>query len=104
MSHSYQVYVGSLPTSVSKEQLQNLFSQVGEVIQIWINPSFKKITYGFVEFASVISAEDACEKFNDLKIDFAKIKVRISDRTKNQLKLKKKEPSLLLELAKKKRP
>ena len=101
MSHSYQVYVGNLPTSVSKEQLQNLFSQVGEVIQVWINPSFKKITYGFVEFASVISAEDACEKFNDLKLDFAQIKVRISDRTKNQLKLKKKEPSLLIELSQK---
>ena len=101
MSYSYQVYVGNLPTTISTEQLRNLFSQVGQVLNVWINPSFKKITYGFVEFDNVISAEDACEQFNDLKFDFAQIKVRISERTKNESKLKKKEPSVLLELPKK---
>ena len=90
MSYSYQVYVGNLPVTVTTEQLKNLFSQVGQVLHVWINPLFKKITYGFVEFDNVISAEDACKQFNDLKIDFAQIKVRISERTKNESKLKKK--------------
>ena len=51
----------------------------------------------FVEFDNVISAEDAYEQFNDQKLDFVQIKVRLSEQTKNELKLKKKEPSILLE-------
>ena len=90
MSYSYQVYVGNLPTTITTEQLKNLFSQVGQILNVWINPSFEKITYGFVEFDNVISAEDACKQFNDLKIDSEQIKVRISERTKNESKLKKK--------------
>lgn len=35
---TYSVYVGNLPTTVSTEQLKNLFSQVGEVLDVWINP------------------------------------------------------------------
>ena len=84
MSYSYQVYVGNLPTSITTEQLKDLFSQVGQVLHVWINTSFEKITYGFVEFDNVISAEDACERFNNLKLDSEQIKVRISERTKKQ--------------------
>ena len=90
MSYSYQVYVGNLSTTITTEQLKDLFSQVGQVLNVWIKPSFEKITYGFVEFDNVISAEDACKQFNDFKLDFAHITVRISERTKNEAKLKKK--------------
>lgn len=103
MSHSYEVYVGNLPTTVSTDELKTLFSQVGQVLKVWINLTFKKITYGFVKFDNIVSAEDACEQFNDLKLDFAQIKVKISEQTKNKLKLKKKEPGILLELPKKTR-
>ena len=34
---TYSVYVGNLPTTVSTEQLKNLFSQVGEVLDVWIH-------------------------------------------------------------------
>ena len=88
MSYSYHVYVGNLSTSITTQQLKDLFSQVGEVLNVWINQSNQKITYGFVEFDNVISAEDACKKFNEFKLDFSHITVRISDRTKNQSKLK----------------
>ena len=88
MSYSYQVYVGNLSTSITTEQLRDLFSQVGQVLNVWINRSNQKITYGFVEFDNVISAEDACKKFNESRLDFSHITVRISDRTKNQSKLK----------------
>ena len=88
MSYSYQVYVGNLPTSITTERLKDLFSQVGQVLNVWINRSNEKITYGFVEFDNVISAEDACKEFNELRLDFSNITVRISERTKNQSKLK----------------
>ena len=88
MSYSYQVYVGNLSTSITTEQLKDLFSQVGQVLNVWINRSNEKITYGFVEFDNIISAEDACKKFNELRLDFSHITVRISERTKNQSKLK----------------
>ena len=88
MSYSYQVYVGNLPASITTEQLRDLFSQVGQILNVWINRSNQTITYGFVEFDSVISAEDACKKFNEFRIDFSHITVRLSDRTKIQSKLK----------------
>ena len=49
MTHLYEVYVGNLSTTVSTEKLKDLFSQVGQVLDVWINPQFKKITYGFVK-------------------------------------------------------
>ena len=100
MPHSYEVYVGDLPITISKEQLENLFSQVGEVLNVWINQSFKKITYGFVEFTNVISAENACEQFNDLKLDFSQIKVRLSARCKQKLEVKVRTPNDNIELPK----
>ena len=36
MSYSYQVYVGNLSTAITTEQLKNLFSQVGQVLNVWI--------------------------------------------------------------------
>ena len=103
MTHFYQVYVGNLPATVSTEKLENLFLQVGQITNVWINPTFKKITYGFVTFPNIISAEEACKRFNDLKLDFSQIKVRLSEQTKHKLELKPKRPnnSILLELPKK---
>ena len=103
MPHSYEVYVGNLSVTVLKE-LKNLFSQIGEVSNVWINQSFKKITYGFVEFTNVVCAEEACIRFNDQKLDFSQIKVRLSTRTKQKLELKVRRPnnSILLEIPKKK--
>ena len=113
MRYCYDIYIGNLPTTVSTEQLKDLFSQVGEVVDIWINPRFNKITYGFVKFDNVISAEDACEQFNGQYLDSLQIKVRISEQTKRNLQVKSKIKSgnsltaapkregILLELSKK---
>ena len=99
----YEVYVGNLSISVSIEELKNLFSEVGKVSNVWINKSFKKITYGFVEFNNVYSAEQACIRFNDRILDFSKIKVRSLRRSKQKLELKVRRPnnSILLEILKK---
>ena len=72
---TYSVYIGNLPTTISTEQLTNLFSQVGQIVNVWINPSYEKITYGFIEFTDMASVKKACKQFNDLILDFCKIKV-----------------------------
>ena len=95
---TYEVYVGNLPTTVSTEKLKNLFSQVGQILDVWINPSYEKITYGFIKFANMVA-----KRFNDQKLDFFQIKVRLSEQTKLKLKFKPTRPnnSILLELPKK---
>ena len=88
MPYTYSVYVGNLPITVSTNQLKTLFSQCGEVLHVWVNQSFNKITYGFVEFTDFICAEKACTKFNSVSIDLSQIIVRLSDQTKQKLQLK----------------
>ena len=82
MTNSYDVYIGNLSTSVSIEKLRNLFSQVGQVLHVWINPLYKKVTYAFIEFANVFAAKEACKRFNNQQLDFYQIKVAISKRSK----------------------
>ena len=84
MTESYEVYVGNLVTSVSKQELQNLFLQVGQIVSIWINPIHKQITYGFIGFADLTAANEACEQFNNRELNLCKIKVKMSNRTKLQ--------------------
>ena len=102
MTARYDVYIGNLPATVSTEKLKDLFSQVGQIMHVWINESFKKITYGFIEFANLFAAEKACNQFNGHELDFFKITVKLSNQTKLQLKCKiRPEKSILLELPKK---
>ena len=75
---TYSVYVGNLPTTVSTEQLKNLFSQVGEVLDVWINPLYENITYGFIKFLTEVATQEACKQFNGLKLDYSQIKVNFS--------------------------
>ena len=106
MTNYYEVYVGNLSTTISKEKLKDLFCQVGQISRVWINQSFKKITYGFIGFANLVAAEEACKRFNGQKLDFFRITVRLSDQTKLKLKYKTKRPnnSILLELPQKPAP
>ena len=98
-----EVYIGNLQTTVSTEKLKNLFSQVGQISHVWINPSYEKITYGFIEFANAAAVEEACKRFNGQKLDFFEIKVRLSEQTKKKKKFKAERPnnSILLEIPKK---
>ena len=98
-----EVYIGNLSTTVSTEKLKNLFSQVGQILHVWINPSYEKITYGFIQFANPAAVEEACKRFNGQKLDFFEIKVRLSEQTKVKKKFYPTRPnnSILLELPKK---
>ena len=106
MNNHYDVFIGNLPTTVSTERLQDLFSQVGKINHIWINRSFTKVTYGFIGFDNLYATEKACNRFNNEKLDSFKITVRVSKQTKLKLTNKPKRPndSILLELPKKKGP
>ena len=109
MDDHYDVFIGNLQSTISTERLRDLFSQVGKINRIWINKSFEKITYGFIGFDNLYTAEEACNRFNNEKLDSFKITVRISEQTKLKLAAKPKRPnrpnrpnnSILLELPKK---
>ena len=102
MENSYDVYVGNLSVVVSVERLRNLFSQVGEILSIWINQNHEKFTYGFIGFCHLIDARKACEQFNNQIIDEFVIKVKLSTKTEQKLKnsIRKKRDGILLELPK----
>ena len=103
MNNCYDVYIGNLSTTVSVERLKNLFSQVGKILSIWINQKNKRVTYGFIGFSNLIAAEEACKRFNDQKLDYFAIKVKLSKKTELKLKYRPKRPNgtILLELPKK---
>ena len=108
---TYSVYVGNLPTTVSTEQLKNLFSQVDEVLDVWINPLYGNITYGFIKFSTEVATQKACKQFNGVKLDNCQIKVNFSmKKTESSNKLSnqssytyKDDDSILLELPQKTR-
>ena len=102
MTEYYQVYVGNLPTSVSKERLDELFSTLGDVRDIWINPKHSILTYAFVGFDDLNTCNEACKRYDNYELDFFKLKVKRSFKAIAFGK-QKKEKGILLELPKKTR-
>ena len=72
MTESYQIYVGNLPANVSKQQLEELFSQLGDVVNIWINRKYKALTYAFIGFNDLDTANEACKRFDNYELDFSR--------------------------------
>ena len=111
MDNCYSIYIGNLSITVSKERLQNLFFEVGEISSIWINYRHKTVTYAFIAFNHLIDAKKACEQFNNRELDKLIIKVNLSKKTEQKLKnstklklkyaIKRPNNSILLELPKK---
>lgn len=69
---SKKLYVGSLPYSVTEEELQNLFSQYGKIESVRI--IVDKFTgqskgFGFVEMADGDEAQRAIEAVNGMKFN-----------------------------------
>ena len=97
MTESYQVYVGNLPTDVSKKQLKELFSPLGHVGNIWINRKYERLTYAFVDFGDLDTCNEACKRFDNYELDFYRLKVRRSFKNLTFAN----EKSILLDLKKK---
>ena len=102
MDNFYDVYVGNLSVTVSMVRLRNLFSEVGEILSIWINQKHERFTYAFIAFYHLIDAKKACEQFNNRNLDEFVIKVNLSKRTEQKLNnsIRKKTNGILLELPK----
>ena len=83
--NSYNVYIGNLSITVSKERLQNLFCEIGEISSIWINHNFLMITYAFVGFDHLTDAKKACEQCNNHNLDGHVINVKLSEKTEKKL-------------------
>jgi RNA recognition motif-containing protein len=73
-----KLYVGNLAYSVSNEDLQQLFSQAGEVQSATVVTdkfSGQSKGFGFVEMASAGDAVTAIQRFNDTDLKGRNIKV-----------------------------
>ena len=102
MSNSYDVYIGNLSVTISREKLRNLFSEIGEIVFVWINQKHQRFTYAFVAFYHLSDAKKACEQFNNRNLDGFIIKVNLSIKTKLKIdnSVRKKTNDILLELPK----
>ena len=73
-----KLYVGNLPYAVTNDDLQELFSQVGQVQSVAIITdkfSGQSKGFGFVEMASAEDASRAIQQFNDTELKGRNIKV-----------------------------
>ena len=107
--NSYDIYIGNLSVTTSRERLRILFSEIGEILNVWINEKHERFTYAFVGFCHLIDAKRACEQFNNKNLDETVIKVSLSIKTQQKLgnSVRKgrdgiKRDGILLELPKRK--
>ncbi len=73
-----KLYVGNLPYSVSSSDLEELFSQVGEVHSATVvvdKLSGQSKGFGFVDMASAEDAATAIEELNETNLKGRNIKV-----------------------------
>lgn len=73
-----KLHVGNLSWDTTKEQLQELFAQAGEVTEITMmndRDSGRPKGFGFVEMATEGAAQEAIKRFNGYKLDEREIAV-----------------------------
>ena len=67
-----KLYVGNLAYSTTREQIQELFSQAGEIAEITLitdRDTGRPKGFGFVEMATEEGAQDAIKRFNGFTLD-----------------------------------
>ncbi len=80
-------YVGNLPFSTNKEELQALFEQVGEVIDATVmtdRDTGRSRGFGFVEMSSGDEANEAVSRFNGYSMGGRNLKVNIARPRENR--------------------
>jgi len=73
-----RLYVGNLPYSATKGQLEQLFSEAGSVVDVSIvedRDTGRSKGFGFVEMASEAEAASAIEKLDGKEFDGRNLKV-----------------------------
>ena len=102
LSNSYDIYIGNLSVSTSREKLRILFSEIGKILFVWINQKHQRFTYAFIAFYHLTDAKKACEQFNNRNLDGFVIKVHLSFKTEQKLanSVRMRTDGILLELPK----
>lgn len=80
-TNTKKLFVGNLPFSITREQLTDLFSPHGEIVEINLitdRYSGQSKGFAFVEFATEEQANTAIKAVNDTEIDGRKIVVNVS--------------------------
>jgi cold-inducible RNA-binding protein len=78
---SKSIYVGNLPYNATESDLQNLFSQTGDVATakvIFDKMSGRSKGFGFVEMADDTLADVAIEKLNGFEMNGRQLRVNIA--------------------------
>jgi cold-inducible RNA-binding protein len=73
-----KLFIGSLPYSATSEDLEKLFSEVGEVLSATVivdRMTNRSKGFGFVEYKSDEHAEEAIKRFNGYDLDGRQIVV-----------------------------
>lgn len=76
-----KLYVGNLPYSITSEQLKEIFSEAGEVVDAVVivdKYSQRSKGFGFVEFSSEEVAQKAIEMFNEKEIEGRPLVVNVA--------------------------
>ena len=77
-----KVFVGNLNFNTTKEEVQALFSQVGELRDVFLpidRESGRKRGFAFVEFTSDEDAQKAIEKFNGYELSGRPLRVNAAE-------------------------
>lgn len=79
---SSKVFVGNLNFNTTKEEVQSLFGQIGELKDVFLpvdRESGRKRGFAFVEFASDEDAQKAIERFNGYELSGRPLRVNAAE-------------------------
>src|SRR5262249_41948315 len=77
-----KVFVGNLDFNTTKAEVQNLFSEIGEIRDVYLpmdRQSGRPRGFAFVEFASDEDAAKAIEKFNGFTLSGRALRVNAAE-------------------------
>src|SRR5438105_14178930 len=77
-----KVFVGNLDFNTTKSEVQNLFSEIGEIRDVYLpmdRQSGRPRGFAFVEFASDEDAAKAIEKFNGYQLSGRALRVNAAE-------------------------
>lgn len=81
MEPQKRLYVGNLPWKVRREDLSELFSQAGTVVDAYIvldREKHRSKGYGFVEMSTLEEAQKAVDMFNEYELEGRKLMVNFA--------------------------
>ncbi|MBI3231994.1 MAG: RNA-binding protein [Candidatus Doudnabacteria bacterium] len=81
MENKKKLFVGNLPFSITEEELQNFFAEVGAVTSVKIpldSMSGRSRGFGFIEMESPKDAQKAIDELNEAEFKGRKISVSIA--------------------------